>query len=175
MDTCSRNIAGNLSTSIWSRIELNVCSFSSVLICRLRWRWWRVVIQPLPRRGDLIMFVGRLSIAVLHDSILMVSTRRNANPRILLEAFLHFHSTVDPIYSPCRSLSRPFIFANSHALSKPCSERSIPLAPAISCAGALLTRIEMVTGSVSRRTPSSHNSSIARQTRSYKLSVDAVW
>lgn len=115
MDTCSLNIAGNLSTSTSIHLKQDITKylqlFFIVLICRLRWLWWTVVIQALLRRGDFIMFIRRLSIAVLHDSILMVSTRLNANPRILLEAFCIFiprliQSTVPVVASQDLSSSR---------------------------------------------------------------------
>ena len=62
--------------------------------------------------------------------------------------------------------SASFLFPNSHAFNRPCSLRSIFLTLGASCAGALDTRLETMTGSVSRMMPSSTISSTARETRS---------
>lgn len=69
-------------------------------------------------------------------------------------------------HRPCRNLSPSFILPNSHALSRPSSDRSIPLTEDMSCTGGLLTLEATMTGSVSRMMPSSIISSIARETRS---------
>lgn len=70
------------------------------------------------------------------------------------------------LHKPWRTRSLSFIFAKSHALSKPCSDRSIPRTAVRSCTGGLLTRETMTTGSVSRMIPSSMISSMANDTRS---------
>lgn len=57
------------------------------------------------------------------------------------------------------SLSLP----NSQAFNNPCSLRSMFFTDAISWVGGLLTRLEMMTGSVSRMMPSSMISSTARE------------
>lgn len=57
-----------------------------------------------------------------------------------------------PVQMPCRILSAACLFANSQAFSRPCSDKSIPLT-LMSCGGGLLTRLAIVIGSVSRRTP----------------------
>lgn len=69
-------------------------------------------------------------------------------------------------YSPCRKPSASLRFPNSHAFSRPCSDRSMLFMLGTSGAGARLTREAIRTGSVSRMMPSSMISSTARATRS---------
>lgn len=109
------------------------------------------------------------SIIVIERSCVIVyGTLYAATRPVVPRSTLHLksHSHPDTHYRPCLNQSPSFAFPNCARLFMPCSLRSMPFNCATSCAGALLTRVVMIRGSVSRMIPSSTISSIASDTRS---------